>query len=154
MDLFQLIQALNFLAVLYKSCNSTYSHWVTPLSSVKQGKIIYPRWLKFSTLILILHQPPNSHEVKWSESHSVATDSLRPHRLYSPWYSPGQNTGVGSLYLLHGIFPTQILNPGLPHCRRILYQLSHKGSPWPNQLRVFRIDRHSCLPKCVYFLTL
>ena len=49
---------------------------------------------------------------------------------YSPWNSPGQNTGVGSLCLLQGIFPTQGSNPGLPHCRRILYQLSHKGSPW------------------------
>ena len=47
----------------------------------------------------------------------------------SPWDSPGQNTGVGSLSLLQGIFPTQGLTPGLPHCRRILYQLSHKGSP-------------------------
>jgi len=42
------------------------------------------------------------------------------------WNSPGQNTGVGSLFLLQGIFPTQGLNPGLPHCRQILYQLSHK----------------------------
>ena len=41
-----------------------------------------------------------------------------------PWNSPGQNTGVGSLSLLQGIFPTQGSNPGLPHCRRILYQLS------------------------------
>ena len=49
--------------------------------------------------------------------------------LYSPWNSPGQNTGVGSLSLLPGIFPTQGLDPGLPHCRQILYQLSHKGSP-------------------------
>ena len=49
---------------------------------------------------------------------------------YSPWSSPGQNTGVGSLSLLQGIFPTQGSNPGLPHCRRILYQLSHLGSPW------------------------
>ena len=40
-----------------------------------------------------------------------------------------QNTGVGSLSLLQGIFPTQGSNPGFPHCRRILYQLSHKGSP-------------------------
>ena len=46
-----------------------------------------------------------------------------------PWNSPGQNGGVGSLSLLQGIFPTQGSNPGLPHCRRILYQLSHKGSP-------------------------
>ena len=49
------------------------------------------------------------------------------HGLYSPWNSPGQNTGVGSLFLLQGIFPTQTSNPGLPHCRQILYQLSHKG---------------------------
>jgi len=48
---------------------------------------------------------------------------------YSPWNSPGQNIGVGSLSLLQRIFPTQGSNPGLPHCRRILYQLSHKGSP-------------------------
>ena len=51
-----------------------------------------------------------------------------PHGLYSPWNSPGQYTGVGSLSLLQGIFPTQGSNPGLPHCRWILYQLSHKGS--------------------------
>ena len=57
------------------------------------------------------------------------SDSLRPHGLHSPWNSLGQNTGVGSLSLLQGIFPTQGLNPGLPHCRQILYQLSHKGSP-------------------------
>ena len=42
-----------------------------------------------------------------SECHSVMSDSLRPHGLYSPWNSPGQNTGVGSLSLLQGIFPTQ-----------------------------------------------
>ena len=61
-----------------------------------------------------------------SESRSVVSDSLRPHGLYSPWNSPSQNTGVSSLSLLQGIFPTQGLNPGLPHCKRILYQLSHK----------------------------
>ena len=42
-----------------------------------------------------------------------------PHGLYRPWNSPGQNTGVGSVSLLQGIFPTQGSNPGLPHCRRI-----------------------------------
>ena len=46
--------------------------------------------------------------------------------------SPGQNTGVSSLSLLQGSFPTQGYNPGLPHCRQILYHLSHQGSP--NQL--------------------
>ena len=64
-----------------------------------------------------------------SESHSVQSNSLQPHGLYSSWNSPGQNTGVGSLSLLQGIFPTQGSNPGLPHCRQILYQLSLQGSP-------------------------
>ena len=56
--------------------------------------------------------------------------TLRPHGLYSPWNSPGQNTRVGSLSLLQGISPTQGANPGLPYCGRILYQLSHQGSPF------------------------
>ena len=64
-----------------------------------------------------------------SESRSVLSHSLRPHGLYSPWNSPGQNTVVGSLSILQGFFPSQGSNPGLPQCRRILYQLSHKGSP-------------------------
>ena len=50
--------------------------------------------------------------------------TLRTHGLYSPWNSPGQ----GSLSLLQGIFPTWGQNPGLPQCRRILYQPSHQGS--------------------------
>ena len=47
----------------------------------------------------------------------------------SPRNSLSQNTGMDSLSLLQGIFPTQGSNPGLPHCRRILYQLSYKGNP-------------------------
>ena len=61
-----------------------------------------------------------------SESHSVMSNSLRPHGPYSPWNSPGLNTGVGRHSLLQGIFPTQKLKPGLLHCRQILYQLSHR----------------------------
>ena len=68
------------------------------------------------------------YTVKWDinicEHCSVVSDSLRPHGLHSPWNSPGQDTGVGSLSLLQGIFPTQWSNPGLPHCRQILYQLT------------------------------
>ena len=56
-----------------------------------------------------------------SESGSVVSDSLQPHGIYSPWNSPGQDTGVDSLSLLQGIFPTQGSNPCLPHCRWILY---------------------------------
>ena len=75
-----------------------------------------------SILLIILS------ERRESESRSVMSNSLRPHRLHSPWNSPGQNTGVGSLPLLQGIFPIQGSNPGLPHCRQILYQLSHTNN--------------------------
>ena len=71
----------------------------------------------------------NRTTTKWSESHSVVSNCLQPHGRYSPWNSPGQNTGVGCLSLLHGIFQTQGLNPGLLHGRQIIYQLSHKESP-------------------------
>ena len=64
-----------------------------------------------------------------NEGHSVVSNFLGPHGLYSPWNSPGQNSGVGRLSLLQGLFPTLGSNPGLLYCRRILYQLSHKGSP-------------------------
>ena len=69
------------------------------------------------------------------------SDSLRPHGLYPTkflhsWDSPGKNTGVGCHFLLQGIFPIQGLNPGLPHCRQMLYGLSHQESP----LRSFRYD--------------
>ena len=64
-----------------------------------------------------------------SESCSVVSDSLRFHGQYGSWSSPCQITGVGSLFLLQGIYPTQGLNPGLLHCRWILYHLSYQGSP-------------------------
>ena len=72
---------------------------------------------------------PNLLYERESESRSVVSYSLPPHGLYRPWNSPDQNTGVGNLSLLQGIFPTQGSNPGLLHYRQILYQLSHKGSP-------------------------
>ena len=64
-----------------------------------------------------------------NESCSVVSNYLQPYGLYSPWNFPGQNTGVASLSLLQRVFSTQGLNPGILHCRQILYKLSHKGSP-------------------------
>ena len=52
--------------------------------------------------------------MKWSENHSVMSDCLQPHGLYSPWNFPNQNTGEGSLSLLQGIFPIQGSNPRCP----------------------------------------
>ena len=74
-------------------------------------------------------------------------DSLRPHGLYSPWNSPGQNTGMGSLSLLQGIFPTQRLNPGLSPYRRILYQLSHNRSPRILEWVAYTFSRGSSRPR-------
>ena len=73
--------------------------------------------------------------------------SLRPHGLYSPWNSPGQNTGVGNLSLLQGIFPTQGSNPGLPHCSQTLYQLSHNGSPSILEWVAYPFSRGSSWPR-------
>ena len=58
----------------------------------------------------------NWSNLAWSESesHSVVPDSLQPHELYSLWNSPGQNTGVGSLSLLQGIFPNPGIKPRSP----------------------------------------
>ena len=62
------------------------------------------------------------YKVYSSVSHSVMSDSLLPHGLYPTrliclWNSPDKNTGVGCHFLLQGLFLTQGLNPGLPHCR-------------------------------------
>ena len=64
-----------------------------------------------------------------SRSQAPSNSLFATHALYSPWDSPGQNTEAGSLSLLRGIFPAQGSKPGLLHCRQILYQLSHQGSP-------------------------
>ena len=68
----------------------------------------------------------------YSESESCPVVSVSGDPMdcpWGPWNSPGQNTRAGGLSLLQVIFPIQGLNPGLPHCRWILYQLSHKGNP-------------------------
>ena len=84
-----------------------------------------------SALSLFMVQLSHPYMTTGSESCSVMFDFLWPHGLYSPWNSPSQNTGVGSPSLLQGIFTTQGSNPGLWHCRQILYQLSHKDY-WKN----------------------
>ena len=83
------------------------------------------KWQK-RTEMLLLNRTVKSER----ESHSVVSDSVQPRERYgeNPWDSLGQNAGVGSLSLLQGIFPAQGLTPGLPHCRWILYQLSHHAS--------------------------
>ena len=84
---------------------------------------MYSKWLSYIYV----------YEMKWSRS--VMSDSLWPHglqptRFLCPWDFPGKNTGVGCHFLLQGIFQAQGSNPGLLHCRQMLYPLSHQGSPY------------------------
>ena len=82
-----------------------------------------------------------------SESCSVVFEFLQPYGLKSPWNSPCQNTGVGSRSLLQRIFPIQGSNPGLPHCRWILYQLSHQESPSILEWVAYPFSRGSSQPR-------
>ena len=124
---------------LTQGLNTNLLHWqvdslpLSHLGSPESAVSIYtsppsPACLYAPTFIFYTKKSFSPVFRKWSDSCSVMSKCLWPHGLYSPWNSSGQNTGVGSLSLLRGIFPTQGWNPGLPHCRQILYQLSHKGS--------------------------
>ena len=135
-------------SLLFSSLNEIYSCYDYLCHYCSKPICPVPHWAKFGHSVIVLYKMMSCHHIlskypcfyfsstssvdrlpRWSEwvKVSVVSDSLW---LYSPCNSPGQNTGVGSHSLLQEIFPTQGLNPGLPHCRQTLYQLSHKGSPW------------------------
>ena len=87
---------------------------------------------------------------KWKKQKKKVAQScltLWLHGLHNPWNSPGQNTGVGSLFLFQGLFSTQGLNPRLLHCRQILYQLSHQGSPRILEWVGIPFSSGSCQPR-------
>ena len=65
------------------------------------------------------------YEVKWKLLSRVRLFTT-PWTIQSMEFPRQEYTGVGSHYLLQGIFPSQGSNPGLPHCRRILYRLNHQ----------------------------
>ena len=109
--------SLDFMHYRFPSCSLLYMYLT--LSSATCFCISAYFFFSFQSFLLL-----------WSESCSVLSDCLQTHGLYSPWNSPGQNTVVGSCSLLQRIFPTQGSNPCLPHSKWILYQLSHKGSPF------------------------
>ena len=87
--------------------------------SMLGGGITDDFFSKFATFNFFFISKTTQWKKSESESRSVVSDSLQPQNY------PGQSTGVGSLSLLQGSFPTQVSNPGLPHYRWILYQLSH-----------------------------
>ena len=82
-----------------------------------------------------------------SESPLVVSNSLWPHGLHQSMEFSRPDTGVSSLSLLQGIFPTQGSNPGLLHCRWILYQLSHQGSPRKLEWIAYPFSRGTSQPR-------
>ena len=114
------------LSFILKLCCCNFFEWLKCLAFMRCWSLMVPPKINalsllnlFSSLPVAMFLYPPAIK-SFSRSHQ--------HGLYSPWNSPVQDTGVGSLSLLQGIFPNQGLNPGLPHCRWILYQLSHRGS--------------------------
>ena len=99
--------------------------WVSSLLHWQAGSLP-PAPLGSMTHVVTRNFLKADWKVEERESHSVLSDSLWPHALYSPWNSPCQNTEVGRS---PGDLPNPGLNWGLLHYRRILYLLSHQGSP-------------------------
>ena len=91
--------------------------WDEPLG---QGKPQYISWIT-------IYEPESQGKILAAQSCLTLCGPMS--RLFSPWNSPGERTGVGSHSLLQGIFPTQESNLCLLHCRQTLYHLSHQGSP-------------------------
>ena len=105
---------------------------------------LIPNWER--SMALYCHPAYLAFKQSESERHSVMSDSLQPHGLYSPLNSPGQNTRVGSLSLLQVIFSTQESNQDLLHCRRILYQLSYQRRQKQFNTHTYAIMGHFLLP--------
>ena len=105
-----------------------------PLSSLLGDSSAHPSQLISSifTVCLVTQSCPALYDLPRSSVYGV---------------SPGKNTGVGCLSLLQGIFPTQGLNPDLPHCRHILYQLSHQGNPRILEWIAYPFARRSSWPR-------
>ena len=139
-----------------------HSAWPPLLFYVEHGQSTckWPRNLVISMLCPLLGADRRSvpstsslQSLKWVK---VAQSCPTP---CNPWNSPGQNTGVGSLSLPQGIFPAQGSNPGLPHCRQILYQLfrpwttslkhSHKNSSWIIIFIILSALRYQQLPEAM-----
>ena len=116
-----------------------YSPWNSPGQNTGVGNFLSPGDLPNPGIepglpscrqILLSSEPEGKPKQRTEKSCPTLCDP----GLHGPWNSPSQNTGMGNLSLLQGIFPTQDSNPGHSHCRQILYQLNHKGNPKPNNV--------------------
>ena len=119
------MQGTFVIFIWFMSCHKFLKLIFMLLFNRLDSSVLSTRWPSKSVRIFIIPKPLLVW--KWKLLSHVQLSSSP--WLYSPWNSPGQNTGAGSLSLLQGIFPTQGSNPDLPHCRQILCQLSHKGNP-------------------------
>ena len=128
----------------WKECGEKGTH----LHCRSECKLIQPLWRtiwrflkKLKNIELLMTQPSHyraykatndpalTQKWKW-KSRTCVRLFVTPWTIQSTEFSrPEYWSGLGSHSLLQGIFPTQGSNPGLPHCRQIIYQLSHKGSP-------------------------
>ena len=90
-----------------------------PLCRINTGTLLFPGLKYFSGVTQLFSCADDS----------LGLYGLQPTTRLCPWEFPGKNAAVGSLSLLQWLFPAQGSNPGLPHYRWILYQLSHPGSP-------------------------
>ena len=94
--------------------------------------LLHCRWILYP----LSHQGSpclQKEEVKESEVAQLCSTLCDPMdspctKLLRPWDFLGKSTGVGCHFLFQGIFPIQGSNPGLPHCRQMLYRLRHQGS--------------------------
>ena len=97
-----------------------------------QGNLLGEKWMFYVVTGL---RTPGLHRYSESEVTLSCRTLCNPMdcsltRLFCTWDFPGESTGLGCHCLLQQIFPTQGWNPGLPHCRQMLYRLSHQGSPY------------------------
>ena len=112
-------------AVLSTQLLNCIQHFVTPWAVAHQAPLSMGiLQAKIQDRVAMPSSRGSSRPRIKPKSPALQVDSL----VFEPPGKP-KNTGVGSLSLLQGIFQTHGLNPGLPHCRQILYQLSHKGNP-------------------------
>ena len=119
-----------YCLLLMSGKSSLYSGYKCPLSDIQFANIFsISMGCLFTFLIVSFEAQKFSILMKVKVKVAQFCPTLCSVQLYSPWNSPGQNTRVGSLSLLQGIFPTQGLNLGLLHCRQFLYHRSYKGSP-------------------------
>ena len=118
---------LHFLSLLVRGRARIWTLVVKCMLFFFCGHAAHLSWTRIWTYALSSNEstsPNHLREVKVTQSCPTLCNPMD-----TPWNSPGQNTGLGSCSLLHGVFPTQGLNPGLSHCRWILYQLNHQEIP-------------------------